>query len=510
MIPDTDPLLRATADGDTACPDGRALAALGQLVRSAATPPRRSDLAGGVLARLNGASGGGRGSTMLSDEAIDAFYDQGDAGAAPGLAALAALVRDAGTPPHPIGLAAGVERALATSARLTPARMDLATRWRVWSAVVAGHVAALLAFAVYQINTTPPGGDPGSEPTISVAANGGAGSVGGRGLPTPVAGPASWAQMPSGGYDLFALRRSPELRDAARTAAGLGASASTVTAALAWLQAQQDPATGRFGHTPGDTAHDVAVQSLALLALLGEGLDAPARSVSVRRGLGWLGERLAGGEIHDDTAAGLASLALVEGALLTGDPGLRAAAERQLARFEGAVPAQPGPSGLGGFVLLALETAEQGGLEVPGRVLEVSRRNLGRALPENDADAGRLGLAALARFISGRGANPSATRLIDALGESHRLPRPDFAARVDPLGWYFAVLAVRQQGGPAWEVWAHELQASLLPCFVQVDGKAWVPAAKVRFADAAPDGDLFATSMALLALQAPYRYLPVK
>ena len=510
MSPDTDPLLRATADGDTACPDGRALAALGRLMRSAATPPRTCDLARGVLARLDGVSAAGRTPVELSDDVIDAFYQEGDP-AATEVAALAALVRNAGTPPHAVDLVAGVERALIASARLTPAKMDLATRWRVWSAVVAGHVAALLAFTVYQINITPPGGDLGKEPMVSVAAHGGAGTVGSHGLaPTPAVGPASWAEMPAGGHDLFALRRSRELREATRSAAGFGASAATVNAGLAWLQTRQDPVTGRFGQTAGGTAHEVAVQSLALLALLGEGLDDSARNASARRGLGWLGERLVGGDLHDDTAAGLAALALVEGALLTGDPGLTAAAERQLARFEGAVPAQPGPSGLGGFVLLALETAQQGGLAVPGRVLETSRRNLGRALPNDDADAGRLGLAAFARFISGRGANPSAARLLQALGAAHRLPRPDFAARVDPLGWYFAVLAVRHQGGPAWQTWARELQASLLPCFVEGEGKAWVPAAKVRFADAAPDGDVFATAVALLDLQVPYRYLPVK
>lgn len=507
MSPDADPLLRATADGDTACPDGRALAALGRLVRSAATPPHRSDLAQGVLARLADDSDDVEPAAPLHDQAIDLFYETGAPGAAPTVAALAALVRDAATPPHPVDLAAGVERALAGSARLTPPRIDLATRWRIWSTVVAGHVAALLAFAVYQSNATPPA-EPVRESTMNVAAKG-AGTVGTRSLPAP-SRPTSWSQMGSGGHDLFALRRDHALRATARAEAGLGASATTVAAALAWLQAQQDPATGRFGRTPGGTAHDVAVQSLALLALLGEGVDDPARSVAVRRGLGWLGERLAGDDLHDDTAAGLAALALVEGALLTGDAGLRIAAEHRIARFEGAVPAQPGPSGLGGFVLLAVETAQQAGFTVPGRVLETARRNLGRTLPGEEADAGRIGLAALARFISGRGVNPSTGRLLETLESDHRLPRPDFAARIDPLGWYFAVLAVRQQGGPAWDRWARELQDSLLPCFVQVDGQAWVPAAKVRFADAAPDGDLFATSVALLDLQAPYRYLPLR
>jgi hypothetical protein len=414
-------------------------------------------------------------------------------------------VREASAPPHPIDLAAGVERALVASARLTPTRIDLGTRWRIWSTVVAGHVAALLAFAIYQSTATAPA-DAAAEPTVSTAA---AGSVGARALPAIPGGPASWSQMASGGHDLFALRRAPDKRAETRVAAGLGGSAATVEMALTWLQAQQDPATGRFGRTPGGAAHDVAVQALALLALLGEGVDDASRRAAVDRGLDWLAERLSGDPLHDDTAAGLAALALVEGALLTGEPERRLAAERQLARFEGAVPAQPGPSGLGGFVLLALETAQQAGYDVPGRVLEASRRNLGRALPGDGADAGRIGLAAFARFISGRGVNPSTGRLLDALANEDRLPRPDFAARVDPLGWYFAVLAVRQQGGPLWDRWAKELQSTLLPCFQEADGRAWVPAAKVRFADAAPDGDLFATCVALMDLQAAYRYLPL-
>ncbi|MBA3686637.1 MAG: hypothetical protein H0W72_15555, partial [Planctomycetes bacterium] len=75
-----DPLLRATADGDPACPDGRALAAMGDLVRDAMRPPRPVDLVPGVLARLEGADA--RHDDAFSDQDIDACYD-GDGTASP-------------------------------------------------------------------------------------------------------------------------------------------------------------------------------------------------------------------------------------------------------------------------------------------------------------------------------------------------------------------------------------------------------------------------------------------
>lgn len=514
MSQDHDPLLRATADGDPACPDGRALASLGKLMRDAMRPPRKPDLARGVLSRLDGRPA----AAPLSGEAIDAFYDgAGDhRDAPPALAAIAGLVRGASELPHDVDLAARVERRLTESVRLAPSRIDLRGRWRIWSAVVAGHVAALLAFAVYQSNFLD--GAPAEEDAAAVASQGDPRvrpeeRPAQLQRPAPEApAPASWEQIPAGGFDLFAHRRSANERDAARAAAGLSGTADLVQGALAWLQTRQDPATGRFGVADGDHERDIAVQAIATLALLGEGVEDTERAAAARSALDWLASARAAtpaGGLHDEAASGLAALALVEGALLLGDPALRAAAEAELVRAATVVPNQPGPAGLGGFFLLAFETARIGGLTVDARAHSTAWRTLGRALPEDGADAGRIGLAAFARFISGRAGNASTPQLIRQLTESHRLPRPDIAERVDPLGWFFPALALRQEGGDAWTRWARRLEGVLTERFVRADGLAHLPADAVRFAGATPNGDVFATAMAVIDLQVAYRYIRV-
>ena len=69
---DSDPLLRAVADGDPNCPDGRTLAALGDLFRRHATPPgEANDLSADILARLSDLADADGGAD--DQEAIDAF-----------------------------------------------------------------------------------------------------------------------------------------------------------------------------------------------------------------------------------------------------------------------------------------------------------------------------------------------------------------------------------------------------------------------------------------------------
>jgi hypothetical protein len=204
---------------------------------------------------------------------------------------------------------------------------------------------------------------------------------------------------------------------------------------------------------------------------------------------------------------GIACLAQVEGALLLADANVRAQAEQTLAALDRGVPVQAGAAGLGGFTLLAVETAHQGGLHVPARLLEQSRRNLARSVPAQDGDAGRIGLAAFARLIYGFRGQASTSRQLDQLATL--APGRNAAGQTDPLGWFFATLALREAGGPAWDHWSATLQSTLVPAFEPVEGGGMrVPASAVRYANG-QGGDVFATSLALLNLQAAYRYLPL-
>jgi hypothetical protein len=528
MNSDSDPLLRALTDEDPACPDGRALVALGRLIRQHSIPPGAGiAVADDVIARLSDAE-------QVDGAQIDACFDGGQPAADAQLARLGELVRSLA--PRRVDLKDRVLARIRASTRFSAfasdsqAVFERTRRWRIWSAVVAGHCAALLAFAIFEIGFT---GSPGahSEGDAATAAerahelSTGPGSGSAGAMPTGIphdAGahafatlpphlPPTWLDIRGLGADLFLLRRFPELREESRRHYGMEGSAAPVHAGLAWLISQQDAASGCFGAPSGNFDRDIATQSLATLALLAEGSGDPARRSAARRGLDWLARNLTAdgtSRLADTSIAssGLGSLALVEGGLLLNDAAVQQQAEDCLAELDSGMPMQPGAAGLGGFVLLALETAQQGGLHVPGRLLQQSRRNIGRSLPAQENDPGRLGVAAFARFILGHRDNPSTIHQIERLGEL--LPTPDPSGRVDPLAWFFATLAMREAGGASWERWSAALQHSLLPLLVSdAGGTAHVEANKIRYGESA--GAVFATSVTLLDLQAPYRYLPL-
>jgi hypothetical protein len=525
---DTDPLLRAIKDGDPACPDGRTLVALGALIR-AHSEPAAVQLGESVLNRLHG------GDAIADDRlrAIDLIYDgaahdvQDGEALDPDLARLRALLARARTgPPRAVDLTAAVRRKLKQSARLRPAgRIDGASRWRLWSAVAIVHVAAaLLLGLVLAVHEHGGGNDwrgDGADISEATSVPGQGGSQAGHhgdpahpDLPTSRL-PVSWDDLRESGGDLLLLRRFPELRAQSRAHYGMAASTDVVDHGLAWLIANQGP-DGAFAPPTGDNDRDLATQSLATLALLGEGLGDSKhdkqRVTAMKRGLAWIAPRIAGEQCraYGPVPTGLGALALVEGALLLNDTKLRTDAEHCLATMDTGAPVQPGAAGLGGFTLLALETASQGGLAVPPRWFAHARDGIGRSLPSQEDDAGRLGLAAFARLTRGFRDRDSTAHLLGLLGGLE--PKPNATGQVNPLGWFFATLALRDAGGPTWDAWAKAMQAQLIPAFTPVDaqGLSHVPAAKVHYASPDASGDVFATSLSLLNLQVAYRYLPVQ
>ncbi len=513
---DTDPLLRAVSDGNPACPDGRALARLGELIRAHSQLPGDSDLAPLVRSRLDADDSVSIAPDPVDAVAIDLAWDGVRAAGSPAmdgddsLARLGELIAGASSLPYPVDLADRVRQRLKNADRQPDMpQLEKGGRWRIWSAVISAHVAALVAIAIYQtaIHDRDQGG---SADAVSITMMKGvrASDPGYTGPEMPTRLPMQWSEMHEVGTDLFLLRRFPELREEARRHYGMERSGAAVSGGLSWLESSQH-ADGSFGKLSGDGDRDLATQSLAALALLGEGLGDQKRTAAIRGSLAWIDAQLDDEHFHEhgQVPAGIACLALVEGGLLLADPALRAQAEDVLIELDRGVPVQPGAAGLGGFTLLALETACQGGMRVPPRLLEQGRRNLGRSLPTQEDDAGRLGLAAFSRLIYGYRGKTSTSRQLEVLGTLP--PQPSAAGQVNPLGWFFATLALREAGDVAWDRWAASLQAALVPAFEATpDGGMRVPAAKVRYADG-DGGDVFATSLAILNLQAAYRYLPL-
>jgi hypothetical protein len=474
----TDPLLRALADGDPACPDGAALTRLGRLVR-AQVPVAQTDLRSRLHQRLAFVT------PISSDEegaTIDAHY-QGHTSDTH-LARLDALT--ALPLPRPVDLRAKVRARITGTARLTVIDPAAAQRRRLISLVVVAHLAAALVFAVIRFGTS-------GDLLAPVAEHTTMGAPGVTTLPTDL--PARWSDLRQSHGDLYRLRRSADLRAAARQAWGTARSAGDVGAALRWLVLQTGT-DGRIGPAIDDPDRAAATQGLAILALLGEGFGDSARVAAARHACTWLATQ---GTPRSTAAQGIATLALVEGGLLLSDPGLCAVANARLADTA-PLAAQ------GAFTLLAVESAWQGGLDVPPRLLEQTRRTLARTLPAaDDHDLAKLGLAALGRTINGH-LGASTIGLAGRLAEA--APTVDATGTTDPLAWLPATLALRDLGGAAWTTWAERLQNATEPTFTRAGGLAWVEATRVRHAHAA-GGEVFATAATVLNLQAAYRYLPV-
>lgn len=490
---DSDPLLRAIATGDEHCPDGKALAKLGRLIRG--EQPLASDLRTRVESRLAASEG-----QLATDDAerIDQHYERD--GADPELDRLRGLF--SGIAPAPVDLRERVRKQLIASSRLAPISAEAPVssraeallaaqrrrRLRLVISVVIGHVAAVLVIAILIA----------SNHTRTVIDE-----HGGWSNPTPPVprlpehGPRDWMQLPGSGFDLFALRRTPELRAAARARFNCERSAGAVACGLRWLQTRQD-AAGRFATEA--TAPILTGHTLATLALLGEGgggtsIDR-ARLEAARRALTALDQDPL--LVDASTAArprALVALARTEGALLGLSERTKAeAALRDLSdHLDPQVP-------LDGFAALAVETAQQGGLVVPSALLARSRELTAMVAPAaGEPDVGRLGLVTFARVTLGYRDNPATTSLADALVAV--APTAERSAPVDASDWLFATLALREVGGTAWDTWIATLQSHVIPLFSDAG-----PGLASVTASADP---VQATAAAVLDLQAAYRYLPL-
>jgi len=487
----SDPILRALRDGDEACPDGRALVAVGRIVREAATPPDPVDLVASVRA---GCASLDR--ELSEDQLVDEFYD-GDAAAAaadPALQRLGELLREAATPEDEVDLLPRLEGRFGrlSSRRAVATDVDGATRWRIWTAVIVGHVAAFLALAIFNVRMSGGIGDEQQVLEIPRLYRMDTSDIGREVVPRELDLPATWSDLSGHPEQLLALRGEARLREEARRRYAMTAASGTVEAALAWLQHRQDAESGAIGSLTGRVDLDLAVQSLAALALVGEGVDDSARRAAADRLLTWLAEHADKAAATDATVDGLLALALVEGALLLERDDLRRSAEEVLAE----AARDPGiDRGRGGMLVIAAEIAALNAWEVPTAV---------RAAAVDPVD---LGVRTHLQQIR-EGLHPSMGSVTRILAQPLAA---DAEGRLDLLGWIAATMAVREVGGLLWNQWADELHGLVLPHFAYTpDGQAWPPGERVRHAGVTgPAADVFATSLAIILLQTPYRYLPL-
>ncbi|NRA37542.1 MAG: hypothetical protein HRU15_05340 [Planctomycetes bacterium] len=515
-----DPLWHALVEGDESCPDGQALAKLGQLLRHEAHSTASADFASRVLAA----------STQTSeDDLVDAMYD-GDqeaaaAAADPGLAKLRKVTRSTGEGPASVNLLPDVLDGLRRRRSQAPDSIeDNVTRWRIWSTVIFGHVAALITVTVLWsqfsaenniVEEMPQRIMHGSSETESSEKKLNDQYMDVQDLDHQVETalsnelPQRWSQLKGQAEALFVVRQNSALKKLYRSFYGSDGSQATVHAALSWLQAQQHK-NGSFAQdTARRSSRTLATHSLATLALLGEGINDSNRQ-NIIAACNFLKEWIDQDAVlvigeentNSEVAQGMAILSLIEASILLQDQELKQLCEKVIAA--NTLQHLQHNAGLNGYYLLALETAETAGIKVDNKTVLRMRQHI-RSGMKQSKDLGKSGIHTFTRYINGfRDAEMKKSLHIFA----ERLPRSDEQQRVDPISWFFPSLALREAGSIYWSNWNSSLQRELLSCFTYDNAKnhAWIPGKRVRHAN----GDaVFATAIALMNLQAAYRYVPL-
>lgn len=323
---------------------------------------------------------------------------------------------------------------------------------------------------------------------------------------------------------------------------------AAVAAALEWLAAVQS-ADGRWdadafgaGRETRTLGHDrrgagaqadTGISGLALLAFLGNGethLQGQHRE-TVQRGLEFLlASQAADGNLAGNAELfasmychGIAMLALSEAYALSGDerlrPGLRRALQYTIDsqhagggwRYQ---PYDAGDMSQFGWQLMALKSAELGGVSVP----DATKTRMARFLRSCSSGRSR-GLASYRP-----GDRVSRPMTAEALACRYFLSSEDSAAATDeaaaylseePPGggqanyyyWYYGTLGMFQRQGEDWKRWNAALQGELLTR-QRWDGDAigsWDPDDQWG----GYGGRIYSTALATLSLEVYYRYLPL-
>ncbi len=363
-----------------------------------------------------------------------------------------------------------------------------------------------------------------------------------------------WWSAPRGGeaWEVpapYRWRIAPNRQALARARGATPATDLAVDRGLQWLARNQDPegrwnpgrheagierfVQGRDRQGTGKDA-DTAITGLALLAFLGAGYthhDGPYQE-PIHRGL----EFLIRSQTPDGSLAGnagyfsamychaIALLALSEAYALTGSPELREPIARGAAfsiraqdphsggwRYR---PGDPGDTSLFGWHLLALKSAEFGGLRIPPLVYERARMFLA------SVSTGRAsGLAAYRpteRPSPAMTAEALACRLFLAPplsetsvheGVQYILQNLPGSGPPNFYYWYYATIALAQVGGTPWDTWNRALRDTLIG--MQRRDKPWEGSWDPSCVWGGYGGRVYTTALAILCLEAYYRYLPL-
>jgi hypothetical protein len=343
----------------------------------------------------------------------------------------------------------------------------------------------------------------------------------------------------------YRLRVAERRDEILRKNGGSAFTEAAVSAALAWLAANQDPTgawrAAEFGAGQGgviDGQHrgatglhaDTGLTGLALLAFLGAGdtHQSGTHSKVVQRGLEYLIAQqdeygCLGGQADSYARMychGMATLSLIEALGMTADkrlePFVQRAVNYTLASQHPTtggwryLPGDQGDTSQFGWQVMVVRGAVDAGLKVP----EVTQTRMWRFL--GLVSSGRFG--GLASYRPGGAPTPAMTaealvcrvfldRVNDAAEEEAAVMILDARPGTGPRNlyfWYYGTLALRLTDSPHWSCWNEALQRELLP--TQRRGGPLAGSWDTNTVWGKCGGRVYTTAMAALCLEAYYRY----
>ena len=348
---------------------------------------------------------------------------------------------------------------------------------------------------------------------------------------------------------LYSLRSQESRLTVARQNGGTIETEQAVDKALQWLAANQESSgrwdpqqhqAGRedrvFGHNRDGAGAkaDSGITGLATLAFLGAGhthLEG-THANTVDRGLKFLiSQQKTNGDLSGDAKLfakmychSMALLALSEALATTGDNRLLVAVQKGVDfsvaaqnTSDGGWRYQPGDSGdmsQFGWQVLALHSAQLGGVQVPEKTfdqmkafLESCSSGVGGGLasyrPKQRPSATMTAEALLCRYFLHQHVSEAA--LIQAKKMiSHEIPNQQ---HVNMYYWYYGTQAMYHAGGLEWDNWNEAMKETLLPTQIRTgsDAGSWEPNGMWG----GYGGRVYSTATAALNLEVYYRYLPV-
>ena len=332
---------------------------------------------------------------------------------------------------------------------------------------------------------------------------------------------------------------------------GTKASERAVAAALNWLARHQNPdgswsldgfpqlCKGATCSGPGNAHSDSAATAMALLPFLAAGQTHQTAKSPYRRtvetGLRWLivhqkqnGDLRNGANMYTH---GLAAITLCEAFALTKDSYIRFPAEGAIRFIEASqIPAtggwhyEPPPAGiLGdtsvvGWQVMAIKSAQMGGLEVSPAAVEGAHKWL--AMVAKGKSKG------LFSYNPATGVSPSMSSVgllcTQYLGAKRHDPAiqegmaylmahlPNPAAR-DTYYWYYGTQVMHNLPGPEWDIWNRQMRRVLIESQNKEGCAAgsWDPDKPTPDPWREQGGRIMVTSLCCLTLEVYYRYLPL-